>query len=763
MKAKLISLLLATIASIVNVNAEVLTVAQAIEVTLCLDDGATSSIEYTIEGYVVDASVYDFSKETQTWNLVDDLNDMSLKFQAYHCVAIEGGDTLKVINGDKVRITGKLTKYHNPADFTFQPEIKNGTATFVSKVDENHTINREAIEINVTQALEIGNTLFSGEYTEQRYHVIGFVKYELIRNSTNEGFTYSFWLTDSINDSNISTRLYAYRCKSSQELKIGDRVTITSQIYKYNQTCEVQGTINLLPTINVSAYPENKGLVRIIEWTGDRASSTVVISAEPSYGYHFEKWNDGVMDNPRTIVLTQDTTFIAEFAKNEYTITTESNNSVCGTTAGDTTALYLDEVSISATPNYGYHFVRWNDNNTSNPRTVTITENKTYQAIFAKNVYSITKVANSTQGAITGNSSAEYLDEVELTAVPNYGYHFTQWSDGVKDNPRSFVITQDTTFTAEFALDRSGKCGNDLALTWEYDAENQVLTISGEGAFNENMQCGVEAKPAMTHLVIDKGVTSIGENAFNGCSYLSHLTLGESVKTINNNAFYNCVNLETIINYRPTPTNAYSTAFDGVDKFECKLYVLASSIDMYKAASVWRDFYYTYAIGAEGRTITTDTVAVEPGDNMAVFTWPTDDNAASYTIQITKDGVVFCTLIFNANGQLTGIAFAPSRNGSHNAPAAVMTANGLQFTITGLNSGTNYAFTLQAKDDQEIVLASYTGDFTTTGEAQVPTAIENTPFPSGEGWGEATKVIRDGQIFILRGDKTYTVTGQEIR
>ncbi len=28
---------------------------------------------------------------------------------------------------------------------------------------------------------------------------------------------------------------------------------------------------------------------------------------------------------------------------------------------------------------------------------------------------------------------------------------------------------------------------------------------------------------------------------------------------------------------------------------------------------------------------------------------------------------------------------------------------------------------------------------------------------------QCTKVLRDGQIYILRGDKTYTVTGQEIR
>ena len=481
----------------------------------------------------------------------------------------------------------------------------------------------------------------------------------------------------------------------------------------------------------------------------------VTLTVTPDYGYHFTQWSDGLKDNPRIAQITQDTTFTAEFAKNTYTISTESATPEWGATAGDTTVTYMSEAEISATPNYGYHFVRWNDGNTSNPRIVTVQGNGTFTATFAKNVYSITKHAE--HGTISGNSSAEYLDFVTLTVTPDYGYHFTQWSDGLKDNPRIFRLTQDTTFTAEFAYDRVGQCGKDLALVWSYDPNAKVLTIGNAGEFTENMQFGVEAPAEMEELVIGNSVTAIGENAFAGISTLKKVTIGESVKTIHNNAFYNCVNLETIFNYRPTPTNAYSTAFDGVDKFECKLYVLPNSIDMYKNASVWRDFYYTYAIGAEETTVTTNDVKVEPQDNAATVTWPTSENAASYTIQITKDGVVFCTLIFNANGQLTGIAFAPGRDGQSMAPAAVMTANGLQFTVTGLDSNTHYGYSLTAKDANEQPIATYSGSFTTTSEG-IATGVDNTAVES-----EITKILRNGQLLILRDGKTYTVQGQEVR
>ncbi len=418
------------------------------------------------------------------------------------------------------------------------------------------------------------------------------------------------------------------------------------------------------------------------------------------------------------------------------------------------------QLTMTANSDQWSHFVRWQDGNTDNPRTITTNGNADYTAEFAKYIFSITK--NAEHGTISGNSSAEYLDFVTLTAVPDYGYHFTQWSDGLKDNPRIAQITQDTTFTAEFAYDRVGTCGKDLALVWSYDPANKVLTIGNAGEFTENMQFGVEAPTEMEELVIGNNVTAIGENAFAGIGTLKKVTIGESVKTIHNNAFYNCVNLETIFNYRPTPTNAYSTAFDGVDKFECILYVLPNSIDMYKNASVWRDFYYTYAIGAEEATVTTNDVQVEPQDNAATLTWPTSNNAVSYTIEITKDGVVFCRLTFNANGQLTGIAFAPGRGGQSMAPAAVMTANGLQFTVTGLDSNTQYGYSLTAKDANEQPIASYSGSFTTTSEG-VPTGIDNTPFLSGESRGEASKLLRNGEVLILRDGKTYTIQGVEVK
>ena len=44
-----------------------------------------------------------------------------------------------------------------------------------------------------------------------------------------------------------------------------------------------------------------------------------------------------------------------------------------------------------------------------------------------------------------------------------------------------------------------------------------------------------------------------------------------------------------------------------------------------------------------------------------------------------------------------------------------------------------------------------------------PEGLDNTPFPSGEGRGEASKILRNGQIFILRGEKVYSIDGRKVK
>ena len=203
-------------------------------------------------------------------------------------------------------------------------------------------------------------------------------------------------------------------------------------------------------------------------------------------------------------------------------------------------------------------------------------------------------------------------------------------------------------------------------------------------------------------------LTTIGEYVFSGCLKLNEISLPASITSISENAFATCTKLYDIYCYAMEPPTAYESSFANYNAF---LHVPCDNQRVYLLDVIFGNFKYIECIEAE--TTPTDTVVVTPSFNDAEFIWPSNSSADSYTLAISKDGEVFCTLTFNANGQLTGIAFAPSRNGQHNAPAAVQAANGFTFTVTGLDEGSIYTYDLVIKDSEDNTLQSYSGEFRT--------------------------------------------------
>lgn len=129
------------------------------------------------------------------------------------------------------------------------------------------------------------------------------------------------------------------------------------------------------------------------------SGDTVTIKATPKTGHSFVQWSDENTVNPRDIIIgDSNITLTAEFKINQYTITVQSNNNNYGTVyvgevgkdsyIGD----YNTEISINATPNPGYSFVKWNDNNTNNSRVIKITDDKKYTGTFEQNWYYTTDI-----------------------------------------------------------------------------------------------------------------------------------------------------------------------------------------------------------------------------------------------------------------------------------------------------------------------------------------------------------------------------------
>ena len=109
--------------------------------------------------------------------------------------------------------------------------------------------------------------------------------------------------------------------------------------------------------------------------------------------------------------------------------------------------------------------------------------------------------------------------------------------------------------------DESGKCGDNV--TWTLDS-GYTLTISGTGQmynYGSNKSPWDHSTSVVT-VIVEDGVTSIGDNTFVTCWNLSSVTLPSSLTTIGSCAFSGCMKL-TSVNVPSSVKSIGSEAFSG--------------------------------------------------------------------------------------------------------------------------------------------------------------------------------------------------------
>ena len=174
----------------------------------------------------------------------------------------------------------------------------------------------------------------------------------------------------------------------------------------------------------------------------------VRVSATPKVGYLFARWSDGNTENPRKITVESELSLTAEFTA-VCRLSVLSNDATMGTVKGSGEYAEGTVVILSALPNEGFQFARWNDGSTENPRPVTVMEDTELTAEFLP-LHSLSVTADATTDIVEG--SGEYAEGtvVILSALPNEGFQFARWNDGNTENPRPVTVMEDTELTAEF-------------------------------------------------------------------------------------------------------------------------------------------------------------------------------------------------------------------------------------------------------------------------------------------------------------------------
>ena len=204
--------------------------------------------------------------------------------------------------------------------------------------------------------------------------------------------------------------------------------------------------------------------------------------------------------------------------------------------------------------------------------------------------------------------------------------------------------------------------------------------------------------------IIPNSVTTIGYNAFGDCRSLTSVTIPNSVTTIGSSAFENCLWLKSITCKAITPPTCSSYTWKKVDK-SIPLYVPAKSVNAYITAEGWREFIH---------------ILSNPTFTITFVNW---DGSVLLRLTDLEEGT---TPIY------TGAT--PTR---HDDEQYTYTFEGWNPDVVAVTGDATYT-------------ATYTAIPKSVGIDDVDACITHHKF------------FHDGQIYIRRGDKTYTITGQYV-
>ena len=147
------------------------------------------------------------------------------------------------------------------------------------------------------------------------------------------------------------------------------------------------------------------------------------------------------------------------------------------------------------------------------------------------------------------------------------------------------------------------------AISWNF--QNGTLSISGEGSmgFRPSQQSPwYHLREAITTVVVEEGVTVIGDNAFKNCIHLVQVQLPSTLRTIARGVFWDCPSIEEIsipagvttigeyaffyctalkhvYNHAPEP-QPVSVIFKRPD---ITVHVPAASVEKYRRANHWKE------------------------------------------------------------------------------------------------------------------------------------------------------------------------------
>ncbi len=230
----------------------------------------------------------------------------------------------------------------------------------------------------------------------------------------------------------------------------------------------------------------------------------VSVTANANSGYVFTGWSGNLSGsvNPTSLTMNGNQSVTANFAAvPNYSLTTSATNgSITLNPAGGVYSAGT-VVTVTANPNSGYAFTNWSGDLTGsvNPTSLTMNGNKSVTANFVS-VPTYTLTTSATNGSISlnppGGAFTPTGTVVTVTANPNSGYAFTNWSGDLSGSvsPTSLTMNGNKSVTANFNVlppgsqivlfvvgDANNLGSSDLAIRSRLQSDGYVVqTVSDE-------------------------------------------------------------------------------------------------------------------------------------------------------------------------------------------------------------------------------------------------------------------------------------------
>ena len=449
---------------------------------------------------------------------------------SYTIIAGNGGTvynegTHRAVYGVYKLISATPNEGYKFVNWTSGETVVSNAASFRLKVEQDTVLTANFAKINYyvieTSATEGGTVTSGGTYEEGEYVT-------LVATPDND----CRFINWTVNGEIVST-------KASYRFVASANATYVAHFVHY---CEISATANNTVYGTVSGGGEyNLG-------------ETVTLVATPKSGCDFVNWTlDGTVlstEASYTFTATANAALTANFTPGTFTVTLSgfNGNNEGGTLVGAGNFKYGDTVTVSAISDAMYEFAGWYNRNyhkesSQETYSFVLTQETTLIGYFNGIPLNYSVIAGNGGTVSTTGGSSRYKNYVTITATPNSGYRFVNWTSGNKILSLSesfrFRMEQDTIITANFA-DTAGFVDVDYCVI-----STSVLiggSVSGVGVYLPGDTVNLVAIP-------DKGF-----------KFISWKLGGKIVSTSEKYSFTASENANFIVNFEALPDNTVEIA-----------------------------------------------------------------------------------------------------------------------------------------------------------------------------------------------------------